>query len=74
MAAASNWTTGILGTKQIAPTIAIARRGNSLMFLLNGEVGIEKNFTDLPKNFHVMSYGLGESENSWDSVRVVTVK
>ncbi|HYG97722.1 MAG TPA: hypothetical protein VD837_01235 [Terriglobales bacterium] len=63
-----------LATNEIAPTIAMARRGDALMFLLNGEVGVEKKFNDLPKNFHVMLYGFGESENDWDSVRVVTVK
>lgn len=63
-----------LATKETAPTIAIARRGDQLMFLLNGEVGLTKKFTDLPKDFHVMVYGTFTSENSWNSVRVVTAK
>lgn len=63
-----------LATREKSPTLAIARRGDTLMFLLNGEVGLEKKFKDLPGKFHVMLYGFGESENSWDSVRIVTVK
>jgi hypothetical protein len=63
-----------LGTKETSPTIAIARRGNDLFFLLNGEVGLQKTVTNLPRAFHVMLYGFGSSENNWDAVRVVTVK
>jgi hypothetical protein len=62
-----------LATSEKSPTIAIARRGDVLMFLLNGEIGLQKSFTDVPNNFHVMLYGFGSSENSWNSVRVVTV-
>jgi len=63
-----------LGTKEASPTIAIARRGNDLFFLLNGEVGLQKSVANLPRSFHVMLYGFGSSENNWDSVRVVTAK
>jgi len=63
-----------LGTKETSPIIAIARRGNDLFFLLNGEVGLQKSVSNLPRAFHVMLYGFGSSENNWDSVRVVTAK
>lgn len=63
-----------LGTKDASPTISIARRGNDLFFMLNGEVGLQKSATNLPRAFHVMLYGFGSSENNWDSVRVVTAK
>jgi hypothetical protein len=63
-----------LATKEKSPMISIARRGDQLMFLLNGEVGLQKKFTDLPREFHVMLYGFSLSENSWNSIRVVTVK
>jgi hypothetical protein len=63
-----------LATKEMSPTLAIVRRGDQLMFVLNGEVGIQKKFTDLPKDFHVMLYGVSNSENSWGPVRVVTAK
>lgn len=63
-----------LATTETSPTIAIARRGDQLMFLLNGEVGVQKKFTDLPQRFHVMLYGFDQSENSWNAVRVVTAR
>jgi hypothetical protein len=63
-----------LATKETSPTLAIARRGDTLMFLLNGEVGVQKRFTDLPRDFHVMLYGNSSSENSWGPVRVVVAK
>lgn len=63
-----------LATKEKSPTLAIVRRRDQLMFVLNGEVGIQKTFTDLPKNFHVMLYGVSSSENSWGPIRVVSAK
>jgi hypothetical protein len=63
-----------LATTETSPTIAIARRGDMLMFLLNGEVGLQVKAGDLPRDFHVMLYGFSSSENSWKSIRVVTAK
>lgn len=63
-----------LGTKEGKPTLGIARRGNEIFFMLNGEVGLKKEVADLPRAFHVMLYGFGSSENDWASVRVVTTR
>lgn len=63
-----------MGTREKQLTLAIARRGDALMFILNGEIGIQKSFPGMPRDFHVMLYGWGQSESSWDSVRVVTAK
>jgi hypothetical protein len=63
-----------LGTKEKTPTLAIVRRGETIMFVLNGEVGLQKQVKTLPKDFHVMLYGFGSSENNWDYARVVTPK
>jgi hypothetical protein len=69
-----------LGTKLKNPVIAIVRRGDEFLFVLNGpdsppqeaQVGLRKVIKNLPNTFHVMLYGFGSSENDWDSVRVVT--
>jgi hypothetical protein len=64
-----------LATKEASPTIAIVRKGNTIMFVLNGEVGLEKQLKEkLPNNFHVMLYGFGTSEDDWQNVRIVTTK
>jgi hypothetical protein len=71
-----------LGTKLKNPVIAIVRRGDEFLFVLNGpdsppeaaQVGLRKTIKNLPRNFHVMLYGFGSSENDWDDVRVVTLK
>jgi hypothetical protein len=71
-----------LGTKLKNPIIAIARRGDEFLFILNGpdsppqnaQVGLTKTIKNMPKTFRVMLYGFGSSENNWDSVRVTTVK
>lgn len=63
-----------LGTKIKNPTIGIVRRGDEFLFMLNGEEGMRHTIRNLPRNFHVMLYGYGSSENSWDAVRVVTAK
>jgi hypothetical protein len=71
-----------LGTKLKNPVIAVARRGDEFLFILNGpdsppqnaQVGLTKVIKNMPKNFRVMLYGFGSSENNWDSVRVTTVK
>lgn len=63
-----------LGTKAKNPTLAIVRRGDEFLFMLNGQEGLRKNLKNMPRSFHVMLYGFGSSENNWDSVRVVTVK
>ncbi len=71
-----------LGTKLKNPVIAIVRRSDEFLFVLNApdapadaaQVGLTKTIKNLPRNFHVMLYGYGSSENNWDSVRVVTAK
>lgn len=63
-----------LATKAKNPTLAIVRRGDEFIFMLNGQEGLRKNLKSMPRSFHVMLYGFGSSENNWDSVRVVTVK
>lgn len=63
-----------LGTKEKAPTLSVARRGDDFYFALNGQVGLQKTIKNLPRSFHVMLYGYGSSENDWDWVSVVTPK
>lgn len=61
-----------LGTKEKSPTLGIARRGDDYFFMLNGEVGLQKTFKNLPAAFRVMLYGFGTSKNEWDMVSVIT--
>jgi hypothetical protein len=71
-----------LGTKLKNPVLAVIRRGDEFLFVLNGpdsppqdaQVGLTKVIKNLPRTFRVMLYGFGSSENDWDSVRVVTPK
>ncbi|HEX8633607.1 MAG TPA: hypothetical protein VF703_05585 [Pyrinomonadaceae bacterium] len=71
-----------LGTKLKNPVLAVARRGDEFLFILNGpdsppqeaQIGLKKTIKNLPRNFRVMLYGFGSSENNWDSVRVVVAK
>jgi hypothetical protein len=71
-----------LGTKLKNPVVAIVRRGDEFLFVLNApdsppeaaQVGLRKTIKNLPRAFHVMLYGFGSSENDWDDVRVVTLK
>jgi hypothetical protein len=63
-----------LGTKEKTPTLAVVRRGDTVMFVLNGEIGLQKKVKTLPRDFHVMLYGYSSSENNWDYARVVTMK
>ena len=63
-----------LATKAPTPTLSIARRGDEYLFALNGQVGLQKTIKDLPRNFRVMLYGYGSSENNWDSVQVLMPK
>ncbi len=63
-----------LATKTKNPTLAIVRRGDEFLFMLNGQEGLRKNLKNMPRSFRVMLYGFGSSENNWDAVRVVTVK
>ncbi len=60
-----------LATKEKSPKLGIARRGDKIFFMLNGQVGLEHTVRSLPANLKVMLYGFGTSENHWDSVRVV---
>jgi hypothetical protein len=71
-----------LGTKMKNPVLAVVRRGDEFLFVLNGpdsppeaaQVGLRKTIKNMPRNFTVMLYGFGSSENDWDAVRVVTLK
>jgi hypothetical protein len=71
-----------LGTKLKNPVLAIVRRGDEFLFVLNGpdsppqdaQVGLTKVIKNMPRSFRVMLYGFGSSENDWDNVRVVTPK
>ena len=63
-----------LGTKTPNPTIGIVRRGDDFLFMLNGQMGMQKTVKNLPRDFWVMLYGYGSSENDWSSVRVVTMQ
>ena len=71
-----------LGTKLKNPVLAVVRRGDEFLFVLNGpdsppqdaQVGLTKTIKNLPRSFRVMLYGFGSSENNWDSLRVVVAK
>jgi len=71
-----------LGTKMKNPVLAVVRRGDEFLFVLNGpdsppqdaQVGLRKTIKNLPRAFHVMLYGFGSSENDWDAVRVTVQK
>jgi len=71
-----------LGTKLKNPVLAVVRRGDEFLFVLNGpdsppeqaQVGLRKTIKNVPGTFRVMLYGFGSSENDWDAVRVVTLK
>jgi hypothetical protein len=63
-----------MATKEKTPALAIVRRGENVMFVLNGEIGIQKKIAGMPLDFTVMLYGWGNSESYWDSVRLVTAK
>jgi hypothetical protein len=63
-----------LGTKEKTPRLAIARRGEKIFFMLNGQVGLEHTLRRTWPSFRVMLYGFGTSENNWDSVVVQTLK
>jgi hypothetical protein len=71
-----------LGTKLKNPVLAVVRRGDEFLFIINGpdsppqdaQVGLTKVIKNLPRAFRVMLYGFGSSENEWDFVRVATPK
>ncbi len=63
-----------LGTREKTPRLSIARRGDEVYFMLNGQIGLQKTIKALPNNFRVMLYGFGSSENNWDAVVVQTLK
>ena len=73
---------GKLGTKLKTPVIAIVRRGDEFLFILNApdspaqaaQIGLQKSIRGLPRSFRLMLYGFGTSENDWEEVRVVTKK
>jgi hypothetical protein len=64
------------------PVLAIIRRGDEFLFVVNkpdgkpedAQVALQKTVKNLPRTFRVMLYGFGSSQNNWDDVRVVTVK
>ncbi|HEV2859751.1 MAG TPA: hypothetical protein VGX48_01940 [Pyrinomonadaceae bacterium] len=71
-----------LGTKIKNPVLAVVRRGDEFLFVMNGpdspaqdaQVGLRKTIKNMPRSFHVMLYGFGSSENNWDAVRVAVAK
>lgn len=71
-----------LATKIKQPTLAIVRRGDEFLFVINApgqaadaaQVALTKTIRNMPRSFRVMLYGFSSSENNWDSVRVVTAK
>jgi len=71
-----------LGTKIKNPVLAIVRRQDNFLFVLNGpdsppqdaQIGLQKTIKNMPHTFRVMLYGFGASENNWDSLRVTTAK
>jgi hypothetical protein len=71
-----------LALKFDRPTLAIIRRGDEFLFVVNkpdgqpqdAQVALTKTIKNLPRSFHLMLYGFGSSENNWDAVRVVTAK
>ena len=63
-----------LATKMHNPTLGIVRRGDEFLFMLNGQMGLQKTVKNLPQGFWLMLYGYGSSENDWSSARVVTTK
>lgn len=63
-----------LATREKTPRLGIARRGDKILFLLNGQVGLERTVRGLASDFRVMLYGFGSSENDWDTAFVQTPK
>ena len=71
-----------LVTKLKNPTLAIVRRGDEFLFVINApgqpadaaQVALKKSIKNMPRSFRVMLYGFSSSENNWDSVHVVTAK
>lgn len=71
-----------LGTKMKNPVLLIVRRGDNFRFYINdpkgkpqdAQLGLEATIKNLPKNFHLMLYGYGTSENNWDNVRITVPK
>jgi hypothetical protein len=71
-----------LGLKFDKPVLAVIRRGDEFLFVVNrpdgkpedAQIALTKTIKNLPRSFRVMLYGFGSSENDWDDVRVVTPK
>jgi hypothetical protein len=63
-----------LATKIHNPTLGIVRRGDEFLFMLNGQMGLQKTVKNLPQDFWLMLYGYGSSQNNWSSARVVTTE
>jgi hypothetical protein len=63
-----------LATKEKNPRLGIARRGDQVFFMLNGQVGMERSLRGLRPDFKVMLYGFGTSQNDWDAITVQTLK
>jgi hypothetical protein len=63
-----------LSTKTPNPVLGIVRRGDQFLFMLNGQIGLQTTVKNLPRDFWVMLYGYGSSENNWSAVRVATMK
>ncbi|HEY0078642.1 MAG TPA: hypothetical protein VGB73_08350 [Pyrinomonadaceae bacterium] len=71
-----------LGTKMKNPVLAVVRRGDEFLFIVNApespaqeaQVGLRKTIKNMPRSFRVMLYGFGSSENNWDALRVTAMK
>ena len=59
-----------LATRVKNPRLGIMRVGDEISFLLNGQVGLKRTIRSLPRNFRVMLYGFGSSENDWEAISV----
>jgi hypothetical protein len=71
-----------LGLKFDRPVLAVVRRGDEFLFVVNrsdgapqdAQIALQKTIKNMPRSFRVMLYGFGSSQNEWDSARVVTAK
>jgi hypothetical protein len=63
-----------LATKEKSPKLGIAKKGDDVFFMLNGQVGLQRTVRGLGPDFKVMLYGFGASPNDWDAVTVQTLK
>ncbi len=71
-----------LALKFDRPVLSIVRRGDEFLFVINkpdgtpqdAQIALTKTIKNMPRSFRLMLYGFGSSDNTWESVRVVTPK